>query len=137
MSDEQPANSEDKIDLVGTKVDTVAAKLDLLISGPVRALLDGQARLETEVGALKTDVGSLKAGLAETRTEMRVLHEATKDDIKLVADNVIALRGEMHHGFEAVRKELADSIGPLSDAVTHHSRILKDHERRIGAIEEP
>ena len=68
---------------------------------------------------------------------MRALHESTKDDIKLVADNVITLRGEMHHGFAAVRKELADGLAPLSDAIRHHTTVLAEHERRISADEKP
>ena len=117
MSDEQPANRENHIDPVGDKVDMVAAKLDQLISGPVQALLEGQSRLEGKVESL----GKGQAGLA---TQMRVLHEAAKDEIKLVAERVGALDKKLEQGFKDVRA-----------AIAHHSTVLDDHEQRLGAIE--
>ena len=91
------------------------------LKADVGSLKSGQARLETNVKSLTT-------GLAETRAEMRVLHEATRAEIRLVAEIQAAHRDENARGFEGVRKELADGLAPLSDSVRHHTAILKDHK---------
>lgn len=133
MSDEQPVNNENHIDLVGSKVDMVAAKLDQLISGPVQTLLTGVGilttdvgTLKTDVGALKTDVGALKTGQESLARQMRTLHEDTKREIRLVAEVQAAHREETADGFVAARKELAAGLAPLSDAVRHHTAVLKE-----------
>jgi hypothetical protein len=108
MSDEQLTRIESKIDAFETKFDSIDAKFK------------GIDSTFDQLGA-----------------EMRALHEATKDDIKLVADNVVTLRGEMNHGLAAVRKELADGLAPLSDAVRHHTAVLNEIRQEGVSRREP
>ena len=94
--------------------------------------------LTTDVGALKTDVGRLNAGFVEMQDnqvslhvqlarldqEMHVLHEATLDQFKLLAEGHEGIRQEMARGFAELREEVGRRLDPLEAAVRYHSKRL-------------
>ena len=107
MPDEQLARIENKIEAFGTRFDSIESKFEKIDS----TFVDVHSRFD------------------QLEAKMLALHESTRDEVKLVAEGQLAHREETARGFEAVRKELADSIAPLSDAVTHHSKVLKEMRR--------
>lgn len=144
MSDERLANIETKLDqLIAGPVLRLETDVQAL-KAHVQSLQTGQGRLEADVSSLTvgqeclgTDVSSLKVGLADTRTEMRLLHESTKAEIRVVAEGLAAHREETRRGFDKVLTRMAELLAPVTAAVAHHSNVLDDHEHRLRAVEEP
>lgn len=66
---------------------------------------------------------------------MHVLYEATRNDIRLLAEAIVTLGERMDRGFASLRAELAVRFEPIEMMLREHSRTLGDHERRIGHIE--
>lgn len=119
MSDEQLARIENKIDSFGTKFKSIDTRFD-----STDAKLTS---IDSRVEKNESKFAGIDSRFDQLGAEMRALHEATKHEIQLVAEGQAVHREETARGFDVVRKVLADSIAPLSDAIRHHSEILKSH----------
>ena len=83
-----------------------------------------QEALETRVGALEARVGALEARL--TRAE--VLRESMRDDLRRVAEGVVALNERLDRGLESIQVR-------FDRFAVDFGTVQLDHGARIEALE--
>ena len=128
-----------------TKKDLKATEISL--KKDFEALLEtGLQSTKTDVSKLKTDVGTLKTDVGELKTDVQLLaknintmmienhqkHKETKDQIRSLEESHEETRSYMTILFEDLEEKI---LGANRDQASLHSDKLKNHEQRIGRLE--
>ena len=120
---------------LGQRMDKLEAAVDRLGSDLRREMAETATTLKGEMSGMATALrgemaemgAALRAEIGDVRREMHVLHEATHDQIRLLAEAEQIRYEEIMRQFAEQRERAGDIHAPC---VGH-----ADHERRITALE--
>ena len=129
MADKSDAGMMERLERVETKIDRLETRFDHLETrfDHLETRFDG---LEIRFGVLETRFDGLEAKVDENARRNDIQIEHVRDDIRKL--------GESFGGvLERIERRLAESQTETNTRLADHELVLRDHNRRITALEPP